>query len=126
MSSNEELACTYAALILHDGGKPVTGAAIAEVAKSAGVTVAPFWPAFFEKALKGQDFDRLILSAGASGAPAPAVGGATVTAAAPTAAPAPGKPDTKAAPPPKKEEPKKPAKKETTSEEEGDAFSLFG
>merc|ERR1719201_751897 len=112
MASNDELACTYAALILHDGGKPVTAAAIAAVIKAADLNVTAFWPNFFEKTLKTENLDKLILSAGApaGGAPAPTAG-----AAAGAAAPAGAKKEE-----PKKEEAKKPAKKETTSEDGGD------
>jgi len=115
--SNDELACTYAALILHDGGVAVTAAALTKVCKEAGVAVTPFWPNFFEKVLKTQNLDNLILNAGA---PAPSAAPAT-TGATPAAAPAAKKEE------PKKEEAKKPPpKKETSSDGEGDAFDLFG
>lgn len=60
----EELAVTYAALILHDAGQPVTAAAIAAVVKAANVTVQPFWPSLFERVLKTKKIDDLIMSAG--------------------------------------------------------------
>ena len=43
----QELACTYAALILHDSGAEVTADKIAETVKAAGVTVEPFYPTLF-------------------------------------------------------------------------------
>eukprot|EP01128_Nolandella_sp_AFSM9_P008838 TRINITY_DN54_c0_g3_i2.p2 TRINITY_DN54_c0_g3~~TRINITY_DN54_c0_g3_i2.p2 ORF type:complete len:111 (+),score=58.90 TRINITY_DN54_c0_g3_i2:51-383(+) len=74
--SVDELAVTYAALILHDSGVPVTADAIATVVKAAGVTIQPFWPGLFERVLKEKDLDDIILSAGAAGGSAPAAGGA--------------------------------------------------
>jgi len=62
---NDELAVTYAALVLADAGVPVTAASISAVVKAAGVTVQPFWPALFERVLKTKNLDDLILNAGA-------------------------------------------------------------
>jgi len=101
---------------LHDGGVAVTAAALTKVCKEAGISVTPFWPNFFEKVLKTQNLDNLILNAGA---PAPSA----APAQASSAAPAGGKKEE-----PKKEEAKKPAKKATTTDDDadGDAFDLFG
>eukprot|EP01127_Copromyxa_protea_P011150 TRINITY_DN2788_c0_g1_i1.p4 TRINITY_DN2788_c0_g1~~TRINITY_DN2788_c0_g1_i1.p4 ORF type:complete len:107 (+),score=41.99 TRINITY_DN2788_c0_g1_i1:561-881(+) len=79
--STDELACTYASLILHDAGVTVTSAAILKLAEAANVKVTPFWPNFFENQLKGQNLDTLILTAG-SGAPAASTGAAATGAAA--------------------------------------------
>lgn len=54
--SSEELACTYAALALHDAGLPVTSSAICNMAKKAGVNIdGTFWPIFFERVIKTMD-----------------------------------------------------------------------
>jgi ribosomal protein L12E/L44/L45/RPP1/RPP2 len=62
--STDELASTYAALALHDAGLAVTAASISAMAKKAGVEVAPFWANFFERVLKTQSLDDIILNAG--------------------------------------------------------------
>jgi len=71
--STDELAVTYAALALHDGGLAVSAAAINAMVKKAGVTVDAFWPNFFERVLKTQNLDSIILSAGSVSSAAPAV-----------------------------------------------------
>jgi hypothetical protein len=65
--ATDELACTYASLILHDAGASVTSAALTKLIEAANVKVTPFWPAFFESNLKNQNLDTLILSAGSAG-----------------------------------------------------------
>jgi len=67
-----ELACTYAALILHDEKIAVTSDKISTLLKTAGVNVPPFWPGLFARVLEKRNIDDLILSAGGSGAPAAA------------------------------------------------------
>jgi hypothetical protein len=58
------LACTYAALILHDDGHQVTAEKINKILKAANVTVEPFWPTLFERVLKNKKLDDLILAVG--------------------------------------------------------------
>eukprot|EP00048_Salpingoeca_helianthica_P001913 m.52731 g.52731 ORF g.52731 m.52731 type:complete len:119 (+) comp11792_c0_seq1:51-407(+) len=117
MASSSELACTYAALILQDDDVAITGDKIASILKAANVTVEPFWPSLFAKALEGVDVKSLITNVGAGAGAAPAGGAAPAAAAA--AAPAGG--DKKADA--KKEEKKKEEKKE---ESDGDmGFGLF-
>jgi hypothetical protein len=87
--SSSELACTYAALILHDDGIPITvrlsflslpvrlmgrgmifapsesqADKIATVVKAANVNVESYWPGLFAKLLDTRSVDDLILSVG--------------------------------------------------------------
>jgi len=84
MASNDELACIYAALILHDDGISITADKIATLLKAAGVSVEPYWPTLFAKALDGVDVASLLgnLGSAASAVAAPAAGGAAAPAAA--------------------------------------------
>eukprot|EP01094_Clydonella_sp_ATCC50884_P018860 TRINITY_DN356_c0_g1_i1.p2 TRINITY_DN356_c0_g1~~TRINITY_DN356_c0_g1_i1.p2 ORF type:complete len:116 (+),score=35.28 TRINITY_DN356_c0_g1_i1:42-389(+) len=106
-----ELAVTFASLILHDDGIEITADKIAAVTKAAGLSVQPVWARLFSKALAGKDLDDLILNAGGSG---PAAGGAAPAAAAAGGAAA-------------AEAPKEEAKKEEEEEESDDdmGFGLF-
>nr|GLL44152.1 60S acidic ribosomal protein P1-like isoform X1 [Ipomoea trifida]GMD74405.1 60S acidic ribosomal protein P1-like [Ipomoea batatas]GMD80926.1 60S acidic ribosomal protein P1-like [Ipomoea batatas]GMD81959.1 60S acidic ribosomal protein P1-like [Ipomoea batatas] len=57
-----ELACTYAALILHDDGIPVTAEKIAALVKSANVTVESYWPSLFAKLCEKRNIEDLIMN----------------------------------------------------------------
>eukprot|EP01111_Echinosteliopsis_oligospora_P001325 TRINITY_DN11_c0_g1_i2.p1 TRINITY_DN11_c0_g1~~TRINITY_DN11_c0_g1_i2.p1 ORF type:complete len:115 (-),score=51.91 TRINITY_DN11_c0_g1_i2:65-409(-) len=106
----EELAASYAALILHDANVPVKAESITSLCKAANVTIQPFWPKLFQQVFTSRSVgDFLVSSVGA--APAAAAGGAPAAAASSSA-------------PAKKEEPKKEEKKEE-SEEEDMGFGLF-
>ena len=79
MGSNE-LACVYAALILHDDQVEITADKIKTLINAAKVEVDAYWPGLFAKALVGVDIKSLLSNVGVgSGAPAaaaPAAGGA--------------------------------------------------
>eukprot|EP01111_Echinosteliopsis_oligospora_P001324 TRINITY_DN11_c0_g1_i1.p1 TRINITY_DN11_c0_g1~~TRINITY_DN11_c0_g1_i1.p1 ORF type:complete len:118 (-),score=55.72 TRINITY_DN11_c0_g1_i1:65-418(-) len=109
----EELAASYAALILHDANVPVKAESITSLCKAANVTIQPFWPKLFQQVFTSRSVgDFLVSSVGSGGAaPAAAAGGAPAAAASSSA-------------PAKKEEPKKEEKKEE-SEEEDMGFGLF-
>jgi large subunit ribosomal protein LP1 len=92
LAERDELACSYAALILHDDGIAITAEKIKKIVAAAGITdLQPYWPALFERVLKGKNIDDMILNAGGAGVPS--VGGG----AAPTAAAAAAAPDSKGA-----------------------------
>jgi large subunit ribosomal protein LP1 len=74
-----ELACTYAALILHDedieiNGTPVLipGNKIASLVSAAGVNIDAFWPKLFAKALEGRNVADFFSVGGDSAGAAPA------------------------------------------------------
>ncbi|KAK6129376.1 hypothetical protein DH2020_036892 [Rehmannia glutinosa] len=88
-----ELACTYAALILHDDGIAVTAEKIATLVKAANLTVESYWPSLFAKLCEKKNIEDLIVNVGAGGggaavavaAPAGGAGGGAAAAAAPAA-----------------------------------------
>ncbi|KXZ41286.1 hypothetical protein GPECTOR_576g624 [Gonium pectorale] len=105
--ATSELACTYAALILHDDGLEITAENILTITKAAGLEVEAYWPSLFAKLFAKKSIEDLITNVGSGG------GAPAAAAAAPAAGGAP------AAAAPKKEEKKEP------SEEEDMGFSLF-
>merc|ERR1712066_833529 len=71
-----ELAVTYAALTLQDEGMDITADNLSTLVKAAGVSVEPFWPGLFEKALASVNVAELITNIGSGVGAAPAAGGA--------------------------------------------------
>merc|ERR1711871_1101482 len=78
MASPDALACTYAALILHDDEIPITGDKIAAITKAGGVEVEAYWPGLFAAMLKDKNIEDMLTS---SASAAPAAGGAPAAAA---------------------------------------------
>ncbi|XP_076349777.1 large ribosomal subunit protein P1-like [Tachypleus tridentatus] len=110
MASEDELACVYSALILYDDDVAITAEKIQTILKAANVSVEPYWPGLFAKALEGIDLKQLIMNVGSGvgeGGPVASVS-ATVTEEAP------------------KEEAKKEDVKEESEESDEDmGFGLF-
>jgi len=81
-SANEELACTYAALILHDDNITVTDEKIKAILAAAKMTVKPYLPGLFARVVSNPAaLDDLILKGGAgAGAAAAAPAGAAPAA----------------------------------------------
>jgi len=86
-AQKDELVCTYAALMLHDGELEISEDKLKKVITASGNSVEGYWPGLFAKALKGKNIGDLLANAGSSAAAAP------VAAAAPAGgAPAGGAP----------------------------------
>ncbi|CAO1630022.1 unnamed protein product [Parajaminaea phylloscopi] len=109
--ASQDLAATYAALILADEQQEITADKIVSLTSAAGVTVEPIWATLLAKALEGKDVKDMLSSVG-SGA-----GGAAVAAAPAAAAGGAG-----AAAEEKKEEKKEEAKEESDDDM---GFGLF-
>ena len=109
--SSSEVACTLAALILHDDSIPITSEKIATLVKAANIKVESYWPALFAKLLEKRSVDDLILSVGSGGGGAAPVAAAAASAGGGAAAAAPAAEE----------------KKEEAKEESDDdmGFSLF-
>lgn len=65
-----QLACTYAALVLHDDGQDITADKISTLVKAAGVKIESYWPKMFAKAISGQNLSNFFNFGGASSGPA--------------------------------------------------------
>ncbi|KAL6527012.1 hypothetical protein OROGR_016102 [Orobanche gracilis] len=75
-----ELACTYAALILHDDGIAVTAEKIATLVKAANLTVESYWPSLFAKLCEKKNIEDLVVNVCGGGGG----GGAAVSVSAPS------------------------------------------
>ena len=62
-----DLACTYAALILHDDGQEVTADKISAVVSASGLKLEPYWAGLFAKFLEQKSVGDLISNVGAGG-----------------------------------------------------------
>merc|ERR1711903_372719 len=83
--STSQLACTYAALILHDDEMAITAENIKTLVNAANVEVETYWPGLFAKALDGKDINDLLTtvsSGGGGGCAGPAAAAGDGAAAA--------------------------------------------
>ena len=102
----DELVCTYAALMLHDGELEISEDKLKKVISASGNSVEGYWPGLFAKALKGKNVGDILANAGSAAA-------APVAAAAPAEA--------------KKEDKKEDKKKKQEEEEvDMDMGDMFG
>ena len=85
MSQTSELAMSYAALLLHDDGAPITAESLNKIVAAAGIKVEPFWAGLFARVLADADIKSLFTSASSGGAAAAAPAAAGGDAAAPAA-----------------------------------------
>merc|ERR1711998_644876 len=81
-TEKDELCCTYAALLLHDGELDITADKLSKVIKASGNSVESYWPGLFAKALQGQDVGALLANVGSAG---PAAGAPAAAGDAPAA-----------------------------------------
>ncbi|CAK9028670.1 unnamed protein product [Durusdinium trenchii] len=64
----DELLCTYAALVLHDDGAEITPQNMTNLIKAAGCNVEGYWPLLMSKMISNVGMDTLIkLGSGAGG-----------------------------------------------------------
>lgn len=80
-AQKDELACTYAALLLHDGDLEITEEKLNKVITASGNSVEGYWPGLFAKALRGKNIGDLLASSGSAPAGAPVAAVAATTAA---------------------------------------------
>merc|ERR1712203_872375 len=73
MTSNSELACVYAALILADDDVAITAEKITTILKAAKVDVEPFWPGLLAKCCESVSIKELISNVGSGVGSAPLV-----------------------------------------------------
>jgi len=84
----DELACTYAALILHDDNVPITSGKLSTLIKAAGVSVPAYYPSLFERVFASRNLDDILTNsaAGPSAAPVPIAPGPTPDGSTPSEA----------------------------------------
>merc|ERR1711881_799465 len=75
MASTDALACTYAALILHGDGIPITDDKISAIIKAAGIEYEAYWPGLFATMLKDKNVEDLLMASASAGAAPAAAGG---------------------------------------------------
>jgi large subunit ribosomal protein LP1 len=81
-AQKDELVCTYAALLLHDGELEITEEKLNKVISASGNSVEGYWPGLFAKALKGRNVNDLISNAAAAPVAAPVAAGKAAPAEA--------------------------------------------
>merc|ERR1719359_838979 len=63
----DELLCTYAALILHDDGAEITAASMTNLIKAANCSVEGYWPMLMAKMIKNVGMEGLMAAGGGGG-----------------------------------------------------------
>ncbi|KAK6351045.1 60S acidic ribosomal protein P1 [Orbilia javanica] len=71
--ASQEIAISYAALILADEGIEITPDKLQKLLDAAKVEVEPIWTVLFAKALQGKDMNDLLLNISAGGSAGPVV-----------------------------------------------------
>eukprot|EP00669_Euglena_mutabilis_P013716 TRINITY_DN86_c0_g1_i1.p3 TRINITY_DN86_c0_g1~~TRINITY_DN86_c0_g1_i1.p3 ORF type:complete len:111 (-),score=14.06 TRINITY_DN86_c0_g1_i1:104-415(-) len=89
-SKTSELACTYAALILHDEGVEITQDKIAAIVQAAGVQIEGYYPMLFAKYLAGKNLG-FHAECQCRGGPNPSCSGTLRTSSSWSRSPCPGK-----------------------------------
>jgi len=111
-AERNDLALSFAALLLHDGGVEISGENISTVLVAAKIHVEPYWPGLFARLLNKTNMDDILVKPGSGGIGGGGGGdGAAAATGAGGAAAA------------KKEEKKK---EEEEEEDAGGAGGLFG
>merc|ERR1711874_317585 len=59
-TQRSQMACTFAALLLHDDRVEVSCESLKKVIDASGVNVAPYWPMLFANALQGKDLGSFL------------------------------------------------------------------
>ncbi|XP_048226358.1 60S acidic ribosomal protein P1 isoform X2 [Ricinus communis] len=67
-----ELACSYAVMVLHDDGIPITAEKIAQLVKAANVQIESYWPSLFAKLAEKRNIEDLVMNVGSAGGAAAA------------------------------------------------------
>merc|ERR1719402_1877317 len=79
----DDLLCTYAALVLHDDGAEVSPQGMANLIKAAGCSVEGYWPMLMAKMINSVGMDALIkMGSGAGGGGGGGGGGAAAAGGA--------------------------------------------
>jgi len=65
-TESDELACTYASLILADADVTINPQNIITLTQHVGISVAPFWPNLFTRLLKDKSIEDIVFSAGSA------------------------------------------------------------
>eukprot|EP00736_Rhodelphis_marinus_P007483 Rmarinus@m.25343 len=93
---HQELACTLAALALHDEGMEIEADKMFALIEAAGIPLDKFWPKMFVRMINARGIDDLVFTVGggaAAAAAAPAAAGGAAPAGDSAAAPAESKKD---------------------------------
>merc|ERR550514_2118689 len=68
-TTKDQMACTFACLLLHDEGLEVNASNINKVLDNTGNKVTPYWPMLVSQALAGRNLGDLLTVSGGGNAP---------------------------------------------------------